>query len=382
VPALAADGDLRQGAEICEITHMLPDKLRASLPEATRMILRRERPHPGAQLSLFEATDGYRYQVLATDTPAGGRSIQYLELRHRTHARVEDRIRAGKNTGFARFPSRQYNINTAWMQMLLLTGPLAAAEPKRLRYQLLHTAGRITRSGRRTWLRLAAASCCYPYGPATPTLSWRATRPSRSDDAPSTQPSGPQSFFTPAPPQGRSSAPHHWRAYASATRTLPGSNTIVTSARRAPNSTHTSTALHSRTYSYCATSSRSTSHYPCDTSGRTPHSNHHRASATSQRPKLLAKDPYLGAPDGVWRQERHFDVAHHLAGRGSLFHSELPADEVRSRAAQLLGMIGGHLDGIVQLGSHRVAGFELQGSSNGSIRRAPPRSTHPFRLRM
>jgi hypothetical protein len=169
VPALAADGGLRDGADVCEITHMLPDKLLASLPEATRMILRRERPHPGAQLSLFEATDGYRYQVFATDTPAGGRSIQYLELRHRTHARVEDRIRAGKNTGFGRFPSRQYNINTAWlqlallgqdllawMQMLLLTGPLSVAEPKRLRYQLLHTAARLTRSGRRTRLRLAA----------------------------------------------------------------------------------------------------------------------------------------------------------------------------------------------------------------------------------
>lgn len=170
VPALDADGDPREGAEICEITHMLPGKLRAGLPEGTRMILRRERPHPGAQLSLFEAADGHRYQLFATDTPAGGRSIQYLQLRHRTHARVEDRIRAGKTTGFGRLPSRQYHINTAWlqlallaqdllawMQMLLLTGPLAAAEPKRLRYQLLHTAARITRSGRRTRLRLAAA---------------------------------------------------------------------------------------------------------------------------------------------------------------------------------------------------------------------------------
>jgi hypothetical protein len=170
VPALAADGvGLRHGADVCEITHMLPDKLLANLPEATRLIVRRERPHPGAQLSLFEAADGYRYQVFATDTPAGGRSIQYLELRHRTHARVEDRIRAGKNTGFGRFPSRQYNINTAWLQlallgqdllawtqMLLLAGPACAAEPKRLRYQLLHTAGRLTRSGRRTRLRLAA----------------------------------------------------------------------------------------------------------------------------------------------------------------------------------------------------------------------------------
>jgi hypothetical protein len=76
--------------------------------------------------------------------------------------------------------------------------------------------------------------------------------------------------------------------------------------------------------------------------------------------ELLAKDPYLGAPEGVWHQERRFDVARHLAGRGSLFHSELPADKVRSRAAELLARIGGRLDRIVQLSSYRVVGFELQ----------------------
>src|SRR4030095_15096600 len=125
-------------------------------------------PHPGAQLSLFDTIEGLRHQVFATDTPPGNGSIQYLEARHRGHARVEDRIRCGKDTGFGRFPSRIFAINAAWLQlamtgidllawtqMLLLHGELAVAEPKKLRYRLLHVAARITRGGRRLPLSLA-----------------------------------------------------------------------------------------------------------------------------------------------------------------------------------------------------------------------------------
>ena len=91
-------------------------------PEGTRLIVRRERPHPGAQLDLFDTISGFRHQVFATDTPyAGGGSIQHLEARHRAHARVEDRIRCGKDTGFGRFPSRVFAINAAWLE-LALTG--------------------------------------------------------------------------------------------------------------------------------------------------------------------------------------------------------------------------------------------------------------------
>ena len=132
--------------------------------------MRRERPHPGAQLTLFDTIAGFRHQVFATDTNyAGGGSIQFLEARHRAHARVEDRIRCGKDTGFGRFPSRTFAINAAWLelalvgidliswtQILLLDGELAKAEPKKLRYRLLHVAARIVRSRRRTWVRIAA----------------------------------------------------------------------------------------------------------------------------------------------------------------------------------------------------------------------------------
>jgi hypothetical protein len=54
--------------------------------DGTRFIVRRERPHPGAQLSLFDTIEGMRHQVMATDTPPDNGSIQYLEARHRAHA--------------------------------------------------------------------------------------------------------------------------------------------------------------------------------------------------------------------------------------------------------------------------------------------------------
>jgi hypothetical protein len=166
VGAIDGDGELRDGAEVAELTHLIDA---SGYPEGTRFIVRRERPHPGAQLDLFDTIAGYRHQIFATDTPRGGVSIQLLELRHRGHARVEDRIRCGKDAGFGHFPSRQANINQAWLelaltgldliawtQQLLLDGELAKAEPKRLRYQILHTAARIARTARRTYLRLAS----------------------------------------------------------------------------------------------------------------------------------------------------------------------------------------------------------------------------------
>jgi hypothetical protein len=164
-PALDPDGEFREGAEVCELTGLVPDD---GYPEGTRFIVRRERPHPGAQLSIFDTVEGMRHQVFATDTPPGHGSIQFLEARHRAHARVEDRIRCGKDTGFGRFPSREFAINRAWLllalvaidlivwtQHLLLDRDLAKAEPKKLRYRLLHVAARITRSARQVRVRIA-----------------------------------------------------------------------------------------------------------------------------------------------------------------------------------------------------------------------------------
>jgi hypothetical protein len=165
-PALEQDGTLRDGAEVAELTGLLD---LTGYPDGTRIIVRRERPHPGAQLSLFDLDEGMRHQAFLTDTPYGQGSLQHLEVRHRAHARVEDRIRCGKATGLGRFPSRHFAINQAWLQLsltaldllawtqtLLLEGELATAEPKKLRYRLLHAAARITRGGRRLHLRISA----------------------------------------------------------------------------------------------------------------------------------------------------------------------------------------------------------------------------------
>ena len=166
--AIDADGGHRDGAGLAEITGLLPARALADYPAGTRVIVRRERPHPGAQLDLIEERDGWRYTAFATDTAIGvGGPLAFLDARHRAHARVEDRIRTAKDTGLEHFPSRHFAINTAWLavvmlavdllawtQQLLLDGALATAEPKALRYRLLHVAARITRGQRRVWLRL------------------------------------------------------------------------------------------------------------------------------------------------------------------------------------------------------------------------------------
>ncbi len=165
VDAINADGEHRDGAGLAEITGLLPATALAGYPAGTRVVVRRERPHPGAQLDLFEQADGWRYTAFATDTPVG--QLAFLDARHRAHARVEDRIRCAKDTGLDHFPSREFGINTAWLavvmlavdllagtQHLLLDGDLARAEPKTLRYRLLHVAARLTRGQRRRWLRI------------------------------------------------------------------------------------------------------------------------------------------------------------------------------------------------------------------------------------
>jgi hypothetical protein len=161
-PAVAADGEVRDGADVAEATGLLDLR---RWPTGMRVIVRRERPHPGAQLSLLEEADGWRYQAFATNTRVG--QLAFLEARHRAHARVEDRIKAAKDSGLGRFPSREYAINqawlkivavaadlTAWLRLLALDGDLAATEPKGLRFKMLHVPARLVRSGRRRHLRL------------------------------------------------------------------------------------------------------------------------------------------------------------------------------------------------------------------------------------
>jgi Transposase DDE domain group 1 len=161
VPALDQDGSERPNGEVAEVTEHVD---LSSWPEGSRLIVRRERPHPGAQLS-FTDHDGYRFQAILTDQPDD--EIAVIERRHRQRARIEDRIRDDKDTGLAKFPFKEFALNEVWLeivmlahdliiwtQALLLDGELAKAEPKRLRYRLLHVAGRLAFSARRAKLHL------------------------------------------------------------------------------------------------------------------------------------------------------------------------------------------------------------------------------------
>jgi hypothetical protein len=163
-PAVTADGsDEREGADVAEITDLID---LSRWPQGTRAIARREEPHPGAQLT-FTDSDGHRFQVFITDQTDP--DTAYLEALQRGRGRAEKLICNLKDTGLANLPSAHMAINTAWLttaliahdllawcRLVALDDDLARAEPKRLRYCLLHAAGHIARSGRRTRLRLAA----------------------------------------------------------------------------------------------------------------------------------------------------------------------------------------------------------------------------------
>lgn len=131
-----------------------------------RVIVRRERPHPGAQLR-FEDVDGYRLTAFATNTPRG--QLADLELRHRRRARCEDRIRLANDTGLRNLPLHGFDQNRIWCQLValaseltawmgLLAHPTAEArkwEPKRLRLRLFSIPAAIARTVRRVTLHLS-----------------------------------------------------------------------------------------------------------------------------------------------------------------------------------------------------------------------------------
>jgi hypothetical protein len=160
-PAYDIDGEPRDGAQVAEITGCVN---LTAWPAGSRLIIRRERPHPGAQLRFTDA-GGHRFTAFLTDTPGG--QLASLEVRHRSHARVEDRIRAGKATGLRNLPCRGYQQNQAWLELslaaadlltwaqaLCFTGQLARCEPAAFRYRITSIAGRLVRTGRRWQLRL------------------------------------------------------------------------------------------------------------------------------------------------------------------------------------------------------------------------------------
>ena len=163
-------------AHVTELTSLLRegpagDRLNG-WPAKVRVFARRERPHPGAQLTLFEAGDGWRYTLWVTNLTSSTKGWRgqpaYIDAAHRVHARVEDAIRTGKDCGIGKFPSTALAMNKAWqaaaltaatllawLKLLALDGSLAKAEPKTLRYRILHAAARLTRGGRQRRLNIA-----------------------------------------------------------------------------------------------------------------------------------------------------------------------------------------------------------------------------------
>ena len=162
VKAIRADGSEREHSQVCETTDRVD---LSSWPEGSRLIARRTKLRAGDQQS-FADHDGYRLAVFLTDQP--GDDIALLDLTHRGHARIEDRIRQGKDCGLRNLPFQSFAHNRVWLWLVMLAQDLIAWtaqlcladtarawELKRLRYRLLHQSGRIARHARRTILRLA-----------------------------------------------------------------------------------------------------------------------------------------------------------------------------------------------------------------------------------
>ena len=169
-PALDSDGGARDGADVAEFTGLLN---LTAYPNGMRVIVRRERPHPGAQLR-FDDVDGYRLTAFVTNTRPGGpgSGLADLELRHRLRARCEDRIKVAKDTGLANLPLQGFDQNQIWCHIIALACDLQAWmqtiafrnhparrwEPKKLRYAIFNIAATISRHARKVTLKLSDRS--------------------------------------------------------------------------------------------------------------------------------------------------------------------------------------------------------------------------------
>ncbi len=155
--AVDSNAQRRDGAEVVELTEFVDLE---SWPEGTRLIVRRERPHPGAQLSLFDTIEGFRHTAFITNQR--GYDIAALELQQRQRARAENVIRDTKACGLANLPFDDIVSNEVWMnltfsatdllgwaQRIGCTGRLRRATPKTIRHRMLHIAARITPNSRR-----------------------------------------------------------------------------------------------------------------------------------------------------------------------------------------------------------------------------------------
>jgi hypothetical protein len=168
--AYTSDGGIRDGAGVVELTGLLD---LTGWPAGMRVIARRERPHPGAQLR-FDDVDGYRITAFATNSRRG--QLADLEVRHRRRGRCEDRIRNAKDTGLRNLPLHGFDQNQIWLEIVGLASEIVAWagmlgladtqarrwEPKTLRYRVYTIAATIARSARRTIVHYSSQ---HPWAP-------------------------------------------------------------------------------------------------------------------------------------------------------------------------------------------------------------------------
>ena len=160
LPALAQDGDPKDGAAVAELTSLIDGK---KFPSRTRLIIRREPLHPGAQRSLFPSLD-YRYWGFYTDQDGDPRE---LDVTMRAHAHVESHIQRLKDSGLMRFPFASFEANTNWLmlvamaadlvrwfQLLCFDGSWSDARPKALRWGIFHAPGRLVHRARQRVVRI------------------------------------------------------------------------------------------------------------------------------------------------------------------------------------------------------------------------------------
>lgn len=168
-PALTAQGEVNEQADVADITDLLTQRGHLTgWPAGMRVIVRRERPHPGARVAQdrLDDAEGYRLTAFTTNTRKG--QLQALELRHRQRARCEDRIRCAKDTGLRNLPLKTLAQNEIWLAIVALAGDLIAWlgllglthqparrwEPKRLRLRLFTAPAAIARHARRVLLHI------------------------------------------------------------------------------------------------------------------------------------------------------------------------------------------------------------------------------------
>jgi hypothetical protein len=160
LPALAQDGGAKAEAAVAELTSLIDGK---RLPSGTRLIIRREPLHPGAQRSLFPSLD-YRYWGFYTDQDGDPRD---LDVTMRAHAHVESHIQRLKDSGLCRFPFASFEANSNWLmtvalaadlvrwfQLLCVDGTWSDARPKALRWGIFHAPGRFVHRARQRVVRI------------------------------------------------------------------------------------------------------------------------------------------------------------------------------------------------------------------------------------